>query len=348
MRIGIWAVSAFRCAAVMALLTSTASANASEGLRVGRGGAFSMSAPRQSFGNPGTSFGGIRFPTKLQAPLDENAAKLPGKLVYVSFPTALLVTVYDFEGKSLGNIENLAEPRGLFVDSSRNLWVTQGSWFQDPRFPQMPTVLEFKRGETRPRKRLLDPAGGAWDVTVCPNGTVYVSNQDSAGGGQGNIQVYAGGSIKATGILTYPDGFYNLSVTCDRAGNVFSGMVSNDFTSGFVLEYPGGKQARVKRIVDNIVAAGIKPDNSGNLLVSDLARSSVCEYTEAGQPTGKCVNTGGQWYFFAVRQDGKAILGANYQTSLTNSFFFPSGKLGQVYAGYNQPLGIAYDPSQDI
>ncbi len=287
----------------------------------------------------------VHFPSGSVNTLDQNAAKLPGTLVYVADEVHYLVTVFNHNGKNLGNINNIAFPQGIAVDAAHNLWVTQPFWPDDHRFPQTHTVLEFARGETRPSKTLLDPAGLPLDVSVCPNGTVYVANSQGADGGNGNIQVYSAGSTTATGTLTYPDDVYNGNLTCDAAGNVFSGVYQKAYPyGGAVVEFPGGRQSGATKIISNVVPGGIKSNKAGNLLIDDQFRNTVCEYTEAGRPTGKCVSTGNYWVDLAVNGAGDVVFGANFQTSDVTSLQFPSGKPGVIYAGNANPTGVAYDP----
>ena len=103
-------------------------------------------------------------------------------------------------------------------------------------------------------------------MTICPNVTVYVSNNVLGDpDGRGSITVYAGGSTNPTGTLKYPGQFNSDYVTCDAAGNVFTTLDRSLYPA--VVEYVGGNQSGVTLLPITLSAAGgIKPDNAGNLL----------------------------------------------------------------------------------
>ncbi|HEV2878815.1 MAG TPA: hypothetical protein VGW96_04455, partial [Candidatus Eremiobacteraceae bacterium] len=99
------------------------------------------------------------------------------RLAYISDTLANNVTVFDLNGTMQGQIGGFSNPGGLFVDSKHNLWVANGS---------ANNVLEFARGATTPFNTLNDAGAGPLDVTMCPNGSVYVAGSNSTA-----IEVYA-------------------------------------------------------------------------------------------------------------------------------------------------------------
>ncbi|MGC9993334.1 MAG: hypothetical protein ABSD52_13200, partial [Candidatus Cybelea sp.] len=87
---------------------------------------------------------------------------------------------------------------------------------------------------------------------------------------------------------------------------------------GIVLQAPGG----------------IKPDNAGNLLVTDLVSHTITEYTENGSPTGQSIATSTATEGIAVNSDGQIVLGATDTTQtgpVGISWSWPSGKQLRVY-----------------
>jgi len=215
-------------------------------------------------------------------------------------------------------------------------------------------ATEFARGATRASKTLRDKAGYPWDVTICPNGTVYVSNAASfATGGikGGDIQVYASGKTKPMDTLSYPGELRNGYLTCDAAGNVFSTFFKSNHAHGYlggVVEYPHGKQSGATLLPITITQpGGIKPDNAGNLLLVDQLGKTVCEYTEAGVQTGKCMATPDSWDGLAVSQNNTVVLGADFYNDRGNSLQFPSGMSSVFYPGATNPEGVAFDPGQN-
>ena len=107
----------------------------------------------------------------------------PSQLAYVSDAFTSTVNVYKQSNAQLlytiPSTSGLRKLGGLFVDHLHQLWVANSSG---------QNILVFPKGATTANNILNDPTGIPIDVTVCPNGTVYVSNEyDSAapGGGRG-------------------------------------------------------------------------------------------------------------------------------------------------------------------
>ena len=267
-------------------------------------------------------------------------------LTYVADFFADSVSVLDRGANLVGFIGNLSSPNGLFVDANRNLWVAN-EYGND--------VLEFARGATSPKATLADPNEYPVDVTICANGTTYVSNLFDAGpSGTGSISVYAPGSTSPTGALTYPGQDWNYFVTRDAAGNVFTTLIGPDAIPA-VVEYPGGSQSAAKNLqIPLQFPGGIKMDPAGNLLVNDQQARTVTEYTEAGAPTGKSItygNIANDWVDIAVTRNASVVAGADAYLAQATADTFPSGTQRQVYyvptgPGGNMPYGIAFDPGQ--
>jgi hypothetical protein len=249
-------------------------------------------------------------------------------LLYMSsWGTASVVDVLTMNGKQVGQIANgLAEPQGLFVDAKGSLWVANLS-----------DVLVYPHGGLSPSKTLTDSVGYPTDVTVCPDGTAYVADlYDNSSSEHASIQVYARGSTTPTGNLDYANDVRNPFLTCDAAGNVFVALSTSNYVgSGLVVEFPHGKQKGAKDLGIALQApGGIKPDNAGNLLVSDLVAHTITEYTENGSPTGQSIATITATEGIAVTREGGIVLGATDTTAEGPegiSWSWPSGKQLQVY-----------------
>jgi hypothetical protein len=263
---------------------------------------------------------------------DAHAA--PG-LVYISDTLANNVTVFDTAGKMQGQIGGFNFPGGIFVDGKHNLWVANNV---------ANNVLEFARGATTPSKTLSDPGAGPNDVTICPNGAIYVLGSDST-----TIEVYAKGHLKPTRGITFAGSQQNDFLTCDKKGNVFVTMVVS--FHGGVVEFPGGKQQGAVQLPISMGGpGGIKPDDAGNLLVDDQSAQTVTEYTEAGAPTGLSIKTAFDCIGIGVMRDSKVVGCAVYAASGTSegqSYNFPGGAARQTYSGsFMLPYGFAFDPGQ--
>ena len=271
-------------------------------------------------------------------------------LTYISDFMANNITVLDRAAHLMGQITGLSSPQGLFVDSNRNVWVANTN---------ANDVLEFPRRTTSPSVTLNDPGEFPVDVTVCPNGTVFVSNRSATSGGTGSIAVYPSGDTSPTASLSYPGQGYNFFVTCDRSGNVLTtlNLDANNppYGPAGVVEYPAGVQSGVTLLPISLgFPGGIKPDNAGNLLVNDQLARTVTEYTEAGVPTGQAMTYGdstNDWIDIAVTQNSRVVAGADGLLLQGTALQFPSGRPRQVYhtllgPGGSEPSGIAFDPGQ--
>jgi len=259
----------------------------------------------------------------------------PTPLAYISDFLANNVTVFDINGTLRGQIGGLSNPGGLFVDHKRNLWVANNG---------ANDVLEFARDATTPFHTLNDPGAGPLDVTMCPNGTVYVAGSNSTA-----IEVYPPGSINPARSLTYPGANQNDALTCDAKGNVFATTVIS--FHGGVVEFPRGKQHGATQLPISLQGpGGIKPGNAGNLLVDDQTAQTITEYTEAGSPTGNSISTAYDCINFGVTRNSKAVgcpVYIAYHTSYGQSYTFPGGTMRQTYSGsFMLPYGFAFDPGQ--
>jgi hypothetical protein len=271
-------------------------------------------------------------------------------LVYMSsWGTASVVDVLTMKGQQVGQITSgLAEPQGLFVDAKGSLWVANSS-----------NVLVYPRGGLSPSKTLTDSVGYPVDVTVCADGTAYVADlYDNSNDNSASIQVYPSGSTTPSRNLDYANDFRNPFLTCDAAGNVFVALSTSEYAGyGGVVEFPHGKQKGAKDLGIVLQSpGGIKPDNAGNLLVTDLIDDTITEYTEKGSPTGQSIATVTPTEGIAVTREGGIVLGATDTTQegpVGISWSFPGGKQLRVYTCCSRigpPLqvneGVAFYPGQ--
>jgi hypothetical protein len=272
------------------------------------------------------------------------------QLLYMSsWGTSSVVDVLTMNGKQVGQIANgLVVPEGLFVDTKGSLWVANES-----------NVLVYPHGALSPSKTLTDSVGDPIDVTVCPDGTAYVADlYDNSSSNHASIQVYAHGSTTPTGNLDYANDFRSPFLTCDAAGNVFVALLTGEYVGdGLVVEFPLGKEKGAKDLGIVLQSpGGIKPDNAGNLLVTDLIAHTITEYTENGSPTGQSIATAAATEGIAVNRDGRIVLGATTtarELPAGISWSFPGAKQLRVYTCCSRigpPLqvneGVAFYPGQ--
>ena len=276
----------------------------------------------------------------------EPLAKKGNVLYMSSWGTESVVDVMTSSGELVGQITNgLAVPEGIFVDSGHNLWVAN-----------LNNVLVFPRGGLTATTTLTDPVGDPADVTVCANGTAYVADlYDNSNSNAASVQIYPPGSTSPSGSLTYPNDFRNGFLTCDAAGNVFVALLTGDYIGdGRVIEFPQGQESGAKDLGITLQdPGGIRPDNAGNLLVTDLVADTIAEYTESGTATGVSIATGAPIFGIALNRDGKTVLGANPNGPNGVTWSFPAGRQKHIYTCCSRigpPLqniyGVAFDPGQ--
>jgi hypothetical protein len=266
-------------------------------------------------------------------------------LIYLSDFGANTVTIFDRRGSIHGQIAGLSNPAGLFVDRKRNLWVA--NFFGH-------NILEFVRGGTSPINTLNDPLGYPNDVTICPNGTTYVSDVSEYGGNNGIIQVYAPGTTDPESTLQWADVNHWFYITCDAQNNVFATGNSITTDQGAVIGFPGGSSSSAYDLGITLSGArGIKADKTGNLVVADTGGHTISEYTEAGSSTGRSVNTGtGDITDIDLFGSNRVVGGADasrYELDAV-TLTFPGGVLRRTYRapGGVQPMGFAIDPAQKL
>lgn len=248
-------------------------------------------------------------------------------LVYVSDSANSFIGVFDRNGTPTGTItQGLKYPSGLFVDRAGNLWVANAGHSN---------VLEFARGGTSPIATLADGNAYTQDVTVCPNGDVFVATL------LGGVTKYVGRRHRIAGSLTYGGGQFQF-VTCDSSGNVFATGVAG--TNGTVFEFPHGRNAgaRLLPISSPGNLGGIKADLAGNIIV--VNGKTIAEYTEGGSPTGNQIVTTDGWLDIALTRNGKVLLGSDQAAKDAVSVTFPGNIPRVTYAdGFNTVWGVAYD-----
>jgi sugar lactone lactonase YvrE len=255
--------------------------------------------------------------------------------VYVSDAQHNLVVVFDRNGRRVATLRNgINYPQGLYVDAAHDLWVANEGTSE---------VLEYARGASSPKFRLADGTNLPSDVSICPDGTIYVANVFAAKSA-GGIAVYAPERRHPNRSLTYAGSEF-LFVTCDARGNVFATGVTGTF--GSVVAFPGGheKNAQQLPILGGGNLGGIKIDAPGNLLVDDPSAETVTEYTESGSPTGVSIATDG-WTDIALDPAGATLFGADTGGRQGIAVSFPAGRIVTTYRAprLSGVIGVAFDP----
>ncbi|HEX3671567.1 MAG TPA: hypothetical protein VHT92_07690 [Candidatus Cybelea sp.] len=273
------------------------------------------------------------------------------RLVYVGDDENNEIMVFNQKtGKVVGEItesSGIADPQGLFVDASHNLWVVNGANGGSIQY----RILMFPRGSTTRGEVLSDPdASNPMDLTICRNGTTYVTNNENFSTGTGSIEVYAPGSTSPTGTLVFPNVAYEYFVTCDSRNNVFTD-ITNQYFSNDVVEFKKGKQSGATDLNVSLNNPGaIKVDNAGNLLIDDQGSNTIAEYTKAGSPTGASITLTGNVFDFAVSRSGAFVGGSDLYKGGAFVWSWPGGsEQSTQYVNPNPHslnFGFAFDPGQ--
>lgn len=276
--------------------------------------------------------------------------RVPGNtpLVYLGDQQNDEIVVFDKSNATVvGEItekSGIVFPQGLFVDAKHNLWVVNG--------PGSDSDVEvFPRGSTTASETLSDTEGDpAMDVTVCNDGTAYVTNNTNFSTGTGSIEVYPAGSTEPTSSLVYPNIAYEYFVTCDRKGNIFT-TITNQYFTNDVVEFKKAQQSGATDLNISLNNPGaIKPDNARNLLIDDQGANTIAEYTESGSPTGKSITLSGNVTDFAATRSGKFVGGSDLRQGAAFAWSWPQGvKQTLDYVDpnkYSAPYGFAFDPGQ--
>jgi hypothetical protein len=119
--------------------------------------------------------------------------------------------VYQFadskKGEVIGTITDSAGPGGLDMDAAGNLYVaSEGDYGINVYAPNTYTLT----------KTLNDPNEYIAAVAVCPNGTVYATNEFNTSQGAGDVVYFAPGSTEPTGTVSVSKLLSGQFASCDK------------------------------------------------------------------------------------------------------------------------------------
>jgi hypothetical protein len=211
-------------------------------------------------------------------------------LLFGSQLSAGIVSVFSYPaGRKVGELDGIANPRGLCSDASGKIYVTSTNY----NGSQEAFIYEYAHGGTSPIKTFTEPGSLAFGCAVdSSNGDLAVANYFS-GSGLGNIAVFHNGS---SGAKTYT--FYDihefLYCTYDDQGNLYASGISGQLGHS-LLELPDGSNALGKinlsqsigpnsiQWVDNSLAVSTSSTKSGVASIYPVTVSG--DYGSVGTPT---------------------------------------------------------------
>lgn len=268
----------------------------------------------------------------------------PKEILYVSDPFLGVVNLYDAQrkdGRPIGQIGDFKEPEGLFVDSSKDLWVADFGGRN---------VLGFREGSLFPFFELGDPSG--YPNAVCSKAyspTFYVVNLESKSGGNGQtIDVYANESKKPTSVLTDPNSANLLFCAVNGKGDLFVTM-RNTSGSGEIDEFPQGQTTPKVVIKDLAYPSGIVFDDHDYMVVSDTYASTIRIYAPPyGKGPKDSFSYDGLIMQIAFEADSAHLWGADQQRAIAQEFSYPGGVLENQTQSENlaAPAGVAVSPAE--
>jgi hypothetical protein len=232
------------------------------------------------------------------------------------------VQIYSLKGKNqqpIATLTGFTSPRGMFVDSKRNLWVADNV---------ADYVYGFKRGRKTPHYYRDDASAAPWTVVVSTNGTVYAGNQQAENGGL--FTVFAPGSENPTShIPTSQTMLYVMGSTIDSEGDIFATYCCPTAGVVGVLEIPAGTSApKDLGISLEGGAYGIQIMKSGDMLIADYDTGIEAFHSGSTSPYLTIPPISGSAYIeMALAHKQRSVYIADAGNGCVWEIAFPSGKI---------------------
>jgi DNA-binding beta-propeller fold protein YncE len=192
----------------------------------------------------------------------------------------------------------ISEPDGIFLDSSRLLYVANADESLNDK------ITVYENGRPRPI-RVYAGIGCAFDVVAGTDGWVYVADACGGHGNNGRVIEYPPGSTKPAHYL-YPGGS-PYCLTLDAENNLYVGYNTQLRYVGQVKRYRPGAQHGEDLVPANTLyfVTGLALDERGALLVANAGVIDV--FTQKRQPPSRVIKTGqgGDFNFALDRREGR-------------------------------------------
>jgi hypothetical protein len=211
--------------------------------------------------------------------------------------------------------EGLSSPQRLFVDTSRNLYVTNNGYGQSP----YGDITIYARGATSPKLTITDGVDNPTGLTVDAAGTVYCANVTFPA----TITEYPAGESSPS--LTIPLGSDNLPeyLATDASDNLYVSMLG-----GNVWKFAPGSTNGTNLNLQIGQAGALEVDRAGNIVVVDESASTL-DFFAAGQTAPKkTLTVSGAPFALSLSRDEKALYVSVDATSefIIQKLRYPGGK----------------------
>jgi NHL repeat len=239
---------------------------------------------------------------------------------------------------------NFSNPEGIAIDARGNVYVANTG---------DKNVLVYAAGSSAPTGTLDDPGEFPADVTVGPDGTVYVANVFGPIGASGDVVVYAPGASEPSETLQDKCFRHVIGVALDTHGNLFASCDASPGSGhGQVGEFKAGSSKGTQTHIALGNAGGLGFDDDGHLVAVDGSGPTLNVY-DVGHPKPiDKLKLPGASIYFSFGRHSKELYVADYALGEIDVFHYRANKLTQVNAITNGisassgNIGVANTPAQ--
>jgi hypothetical protein len=269
-----------------------------------------------------------------------SSSKASGEaVIYASSQgSAANVQVYSEKGKNqspIATLTGLTSPRGIFVDTKRNLWVADNG---------ADYVYKYSPGSTTPTSYRDDPNAAPWTVVVTKNGTVFAGNQQPEYAGLFSV-FNPGSKNPSSHIPTTKTMLYVIGSTIDRAGNIYATYCCPTSSAIGVLEIPAGTDTPEDLGISLTGGAyGIQIMKNGDMLIADFDTGIEAFHPGSTSPYLTIPPLSGSVYIeMALTSSQRSVYIADAGNGCVWKIAIPSGKVqNQITNGLTTGLrGVA-------
>jgi hypothetical protein len=239
---------------------------------------------------------------------------------------------------------SFSNPEGIGIDTHGDIYVANTG---------AKNVLVYAAGSSSPTGTLADPGEFPVDVTIGPDGTVYVANVFGPIGASGDVVLYSPGSSEPTETLHDKCFLHVIGVALDKHNNLFASCDSTPGSGhGAVVEFKAGSTKGIQTHIALGNAGGLGFDDVGHLLAIDGSGPSLNVYDVGNSRPIYKLPLPGASIFFSFGRHSKQLYVADYALGEIDVFHYSPRKLTRVntitkgMSSSSGSIGIATTPAQ--